>query len=89
MLRGEAQAQVSAAYMAYAHDDDVNGFMASLGYEGSSPGSHALGEPAQLQAAFQRALRRTDPEAYSGKSDSEGAAGGGGRGTTRKARSGG
>lgn len=62
---------MSEAYLAYAPEDDVDGFMASLGYEDVGTPSQRLDNPAGLQKAFQRALKQTDPVAYNGKPDSE------------------
>lgn len=53
--------QVSSAYIAYAHEDDVDGFMASLGFgtgERVPPGADF---EAGLREAFLRALSLTEP----------------------------
>lgn len=56
-----ATVQVSSAYITYAHEDDVDGFMASLGFgtgERVTPGADF---EASLSEAFSKALLLTEP----------------------------
>eukprot|EP00884_Botryococcus_braunii_P005773 jgi/Botrbrau1/15197/Bobra.0149s0058.1 len=63
-LQEEVQSTVSGAYIAYAHEDDVDGFMASLGFGTGERPPPAADFEAGLWDAFQRAIKLTEPADY-------------------------